>query len=54
MSWRRIRPLIVAFMATFLLIFVTGVAVANNENNIQIFKMNVRCNQKLFKSDSIS
>lgn len=40
MCWRRIRPLIVAFMATFLLIFVTGVAVANNENDIQIFKMN--------------
>lgn len=40
MSWRKIRPLIVAFMATFLLIFVTGVAVANNENDIQIFKMN--------------
>ncbi|WP_144054225.1 hypothetical protein [Pleurocapsa sp. PCC 7319] len=40
MSWRKLRPLIVAFMATFLLIFVTGVAVANNENDIQIFKMN--------------
>lgn len=39
MNWRKIRPLIIAFLATFLVIFVTGVAVANNENDIHIFKM---------------
>ncbi|MGF1540340.1 MAG: hypothetical protein ACFCU5_07795 [Pleurocapsa sp.] len=39
MSWQKLRPLIIAFMATFLVIFITGVAVANNDNEIQIFKM---------------
>lgn len=39
MSWRKLRPLIVAFLATFLVIFINGVAVANNESEIQIFKM---------------
>ncbi len=39
MSWRKIRLLILAFFAAFLVIFVTGVAVANNESDITIFKM---------------
>lgn len=39
MSWRKIKTLIFAFMAAFLLILITGVAVAQNENDIQIFKM---------------
>ena len=56
MNWRRIRPLIVAFMATFLLIFVTGVAVANNENDIQIFKMNtdVTVPEKQIVTDAVA
>ncbi|VEP12703.1 conserved membrane hypothetical protein [Hyella patelloides LEGE 07179] len=39
MSWRKIRPLILAFLAAFLVICVTGLGVANTENEIQIFKM---------------
>ena len=39
MNWRKIRTLLLAFLAAFLLVFATGVAVAQNENEIQIFKM---------------
>ena len=39
MSWRKIRLLIIAFFAAFLVIFVSGIAVANNESDITIFKM---------------
>ena len=39
MSWRKIRPLILTFLAALLVVFVTGIAVANNENDITIFKM---------------
>ncbi|MDJ0743177.1 MAG: hypothetical protein QNJ32_07425 [Xenococcaceae cyanobacterium MO_167.B27] len=39
MSWHKIKPLILAFFAAFVLIFVTGVAVANNESDIHIFKV---------------
>ncbi len=39
MSWRKIKPLILAILAAFVVIFVGGIAVANNENNIHIFKM---------------
>ena len=39
MNWRKIRTLILAFLAAFLLVFATGVVVAQNENEVQIFKM---------------
>lgn len=39
MNWHRIRTLVLAFVAAFLLILITGVAVAQNESDIQIFKM---------------
>ena len=39
MNWRKIKSLIIAFLGAFLVIVISGVAVANNENNIQIFKM---------------
>lgn len=39
MNWPKIRRLILAFLAAFLLICVSGIAVADNENNLQIFKM---------------
>lgn len=39
MNWQKIRPLIIAFLTAFLIIIVTGVAVANDANNNQIFKM---------------
>ena len=39
MSWRKIKPIILAVLAAFLVIVISGVAVANNENDIQIFKM---------------
>ena len=39
MSWRKIRPLIIALMTALLVIFMAEVAVANNENDLQIFKM---------------
>ena len=39
MNWRRLKTLFLAFMAAFLLILILGVAVAQNENEIQIFKM---------------
>ena len=39
MNWRKIRTLILAFVAAFLLILISGVAVAQGEGDIQIFKM---------------
>ena len=39
MSWRKIRPLILTVIAAFLVICVSGIAIANSENEIQIFKM---------------
>ena len=39
MNWHKIKPLILAFLGAFLIIITTGVAVANNENDITIFKM---------------
>lgn len=39
MSWRKIRPIIIGFLAAFLVIVISGVVVAQNENDIQIFKM---------------
>ncbi len=38
MSWRKIRLLILTVITAFLVIFISGIAVANN-NDIQIFKM---------------
>ena len=38
MSWRKIRLLILTVVTAFLVIFISGIAVANN-NDIQIFKM---------------
>lgn len=39
MNWRKIRALIIAFLAAFLLILVTGGAIAEGEADLQIFKM---------------
>ncbi|MEM8828395.1 MAG: hypothetical protein AAGE96_03440 [Cyanobacteria bacterium P01_G01_bin.19] len=39
MNWRKIRTLLLAFLAAFLLVFATGIAVAQNEKEVQIFKM---------------
>ncbi len=39
MSWRKIRLIILAVIAAFLVICVSGIAIANSENEIQIFKM---------------
>lgn len=39
MSWRKIRPLILAVLAAFLVICVSSIAMANSENELQIFKM---------------
>ncbi len=39
MNWRKIRALIVAFLAAFLLILVTGVAIAEGKADLQIFKI---------------
>lgn len=56
MSWRKIRPLILAFIAAFLLILVTGVAVANNENDVHIFKMgtDVTVPEKQILTDAVA
>ena len=39
MSWQRIKKLILAFMATFLLILISGVAVAQSDRDLSIFQM---------------
>jgi|GEM_PF-2509842 len=39
MNWQRIKKLILFFIAAFLVIAISGVAVAQNDNDIQIFKM---------------
>ncbi len=39
MNWQKIRKLLLAFVAAFLVIMITGVAVAQKNNDIQIFKM---------------
>ena len=39
MSWRKIRPIILAMLAAFLVICVSGIAIANGDNEIHIFKM---------------
>lgn len=39
MNWQKIRLIILAFLAAFLVIVISGVAVANNESDITIFKM---------------
>lgn len=39
MNWQRIRKLLLAFVAAFLVIMITGVAVAQSNSDIQIFKM---------------
>lgn len=39
MNWRKLKTLIIAFTAAFLLILVSGIAVADNEDSIHIFKM---------------
>lgn len=39
MSWRKIKPIIITFLAALLVILIAGVAVADNEDNIHIFKM---------------
>ena len=56
MIWRKIRPLILAFLAAFFLIFMTEVAVANNESDITIFKMgtNVIVPAKQVMTDAVA
>ncbi|MGB5713086.1 MAG: hypothetical protein WBM44_19540 [Waterburya sp.] len=39
MNWRKIRTLILAFVAAFLVILVSGVAVAKSNHDVQIFKV---------------
>ncbi|NJO98860.1 MAG: hypothetical protein HC764_25020 [Pleurocapsa sp. CRU_1_2] len=39
MNWQRIKKLILVFVAAFLVIMITGVAVAQRDSEIQIFKM---------------
>ena len=39
MNWRNIKLIILGFLAVFLVIFISGVATANNQNDITIFKM---------------
>ena len=39
MSWRKVRLLILAFLAAILMVFVADLAIANNESDITIFKM---------------
>ncbi len=39
MNWRRIRTLILAFLAAFFLILVTGVAITEGESEMQILKL---------------
>lgn len=56
MNWHRIRTLVLAFVAAFLLILVTGVAVAENKGEIQIFKMgnNVTVTEKQVMTDAVA
>lgn len=39
MSWRKIRTFILALLTAFLVICIGGIAIANGENEIHIFKM---------------
>ncbi len=39
MNWQRIRKLLLAFVAAFLVILIAGVAVAQSNDGVQIFKM---------------
>ncbi len=56
MSWRKIKPLILAILAAFVVIFVGGIAVANSENNIHIFKMgtDVTVPEKQVMTDAVA
>lgn len=56
MNWQKIRTLILAFVAAFLLILVTGVAVAPNDSDIQIFKMgtDVTVSEKQVLTDAVA
>ncbi len=56
MNWRKIRILILAFVATFLLVLVTGVAVADNEADVQIIKMgaDVTVAEKQVMTDAVA
>ncbi|MDJ0589924.1 MAG: hypothetical protein QNJ72_07995 [Pleurocapsa sp. MO_226.B13] len=56
MNWRKIRILILAFLATFLLVLVTGVAVAENEADVQIIKMgaDVTVAEKQVMTDAVA
>lgn len=55
MNWRRIRTLLLAFIAAFSLILILGVAVAQNEE-IQIFKMgtDVVVSEKQVLTDAVA
>lgn len=39
MNWQRVKKLILFFIAAFLVIMITGVAVAQNDSDVQIFEM---------------
>ncbi|MDJ0571933.1 MAG: hypothetical protein QNJ53_23210 [Pleurocapsa sp. MO_192.B19] len=56
MSWRRVRLLILAFLAAILLVFVTDVAVAKGESDINIFKMgtDVTVPEKQVMTDAVA
>lgn len=55
MNWRRLRTLVLAFLAAFLLILITGVAIAQNEE-IQIFKIStdVVVTEKQILTDAVA
>ena len=56
MSWRKIRPIILAFLAAFLVILISGVAVAGNEDTVTIFKMgsDVTVAEKQVMTDAVA
>lgn len=56
MSWRKIKPLILAIMAAFLVISLSAVAVANSESELQIFKMgtDVTVAEKQVMTDAVA
>ncbi len=56
MSWRKIKPIIITFLAALLVILIAGVAVADNEDNIHIFKMgsDVTVAEKQVMTDAVA
>lgn len=56
MSWHKIKPIIIAFLAALLVILIAGVAVADNEDQITIFKMgsDVTVAEKQVMTDAVA